>query len=140
MRLLAGSLIASGLLVLAACGGAAGSQPGDAVKAYLSALADNDGPKACDLLTASARASLVEESGDADCPAFVDRLHLSLGADAARLKDVEVSEEDVNGDSTTVIAELDGRPAEVALERVDGEWRIETGSVANELLGLGLSG
>lgn len=134
------AVIALTILVLGGCGGGDGSHPSGAVKAYLNALADNDGQKACDLLTLSARTTLVEEAGDIDCPGLAKQFHRFLGADAGRLKDVQVSDGDETGDSTTVTATLKGRSVDVQLERVDGKWRVNTGDVANKLLGISSPG
>jgi hypothetical protein len=124
-------------LVLAGCGGSGGGGgPDDAVKAYLEALANNDGERACDLLTIDARAELVQDAGTTDCPALVDQFNQFLGGDADRLKDADVSGGSDDGNSTAVTATLDGRNVEVDLEKVDGEWRVDTGGVATLLLGI----
>jgi hypothetical protein len=127
-------VLAVTVAAVAGCGGSSGG-PEQAVMDYLRALADNDGRKACDLLTVEARALLVAEAGTTDCPALVDEFHSVLGGDAERLKSAEVSGGDANADSTTVTVTLERRSVDVDVQKVGGSWRLNS-SVANYLLGI----
>lgn len=82
-------------LLLGGCGGSDegnAGEPADAANAYLTAIADNEGQRACDLLTVDARAQIAEVGGSSDCPALVDTFNTFLGGDAERLKDAEVKD------------------------------------------------
>ena len=123
--------------VVAACGGGDdGGKPAAAVRSYLSALASNDGRKACDLLTLQTREAVAESAGSTDCPALVDQLNRFLGADAARLNDATTHLDSTSDDRAVVTISLDGHNVRVELERVDGKWRLATEDVATRLLGL----
>jgi hypothetical protein len=126
-------------LALVACGGGSsgGGEPEDAIDRYLTALADNQGQTACDLLTVQARAQIVEEAANTDCPALVDSFHTFLGGDAERLKKANVGNVSMSGDEATASVELEGETVQVDLRRVSGEWRIDTFGFARSLLGVG---
>jgi hypothetical protein len=109
--------------------------PAEAIDAYLTALATNEGQKACDLLTVEARAQLVEDAGNTDCPALVDTFHTFLRGDAERLKDADVGTVSATGDEATALVALEGHTTQVSLRRVTGEWRIHTFGFATSLLG-----
>lgn len=54
-------------LLLGGCGGSDegnAGEPADAANAYLTAIADNEGQRACDLLTVDARAQIADVGGD----------------------------------------------------------------------------
>jgi hypothetical protein len=125
--------------LLGGCGGSdegGAGEPADAISAYLTAVADNEGQRACDLLTVKARAQIVEVGGNSDCPALVDTFHTFLGADAERLKGAEVKDVSIDGDMARASVELEGQTAEVELKRVGDEWRIDTFGFAGSLLGV----
>jgi len=126
-------------LLLGGCGGnheRNAGEPADAVNAYLTAVADNEGQQACDLLTVDARAQIAEVAGSSDCPALVDTFNTFLGGDAERLKSAEVKNVSVEGDTATAFVELEGKAVKVELQRVGDEWRIDTFGFAGSLLGL----
>jgi hypothetical protein len=59
-RHLAPVIVALVALAASACGGSGGGgSPGAVVSSYLSGVADNNGQKACDLLTLQARAAVL---------------------------------------------------------------------------------
>jgi hypothetical protein len=137
MRLLLAGLLATAVL-LTACGGGSGStdsEPADAVEAYLSALADDEGGTLCDLVTARVRAQFVKET-NMDCPGAVHFGHAFLGEHAERLKDANVESVSASGDQAIASVELEGHSVKVNLRRESGEWRIDEFGFANSLLGL----
>jgi hypothetical protein len=138
--LLTAVCVLAGAIALASCGGGGGSggeHPGDAIHAYLAAVADDKAQQACDLLTVEARAKVVEVGGSTDCPALVETFHQFLGGDAGRLKDAEVSNVSVNGDNASASVTLDDKTIRVELKQVEGDWRIDTFPFAGSLLGVG---
>jgi hypothetical protein len=128
--------IAAAMLMSVGCGGTGASSSADrVVNSYLTALADGDGETACNALTIDVRSEI-----GVDCVTQVERFTDFLANDADRLKGANVSDPESQDDSSaTVMVSLDGQSVDVELVRVDEEWRIATGRVANRLLGIGES-
>src|SRR6266700_1999000 len=126
-----------------ASGSSGASTPESAATIYLRVLAVNNGQKACDVLSLNAREQVMPLSGPADCKSVITEVHNSLGADASRLKDAQVSGETTTGGAsrtagTTVAVTLDGRTVTARVVKVDGHWQLDTmmtGS-ARRLLGI----
>jgi hypothetical protein len=120
-------------VVATACG-ASDRDPRDTVKAYVTALADDDGAKACDQLTAGLRSRTLEHfrrnypgSRFASCASGLELLadNAIQGDHTNRLRDAHVDTADVEGDAATVALKEGGT---VTLEKVDGQWLIDGGS------------
>ena len=129
------------LAALSGCGGGSGASstggsgsPASAVSSYLAAFAAGNGKAVCDALTLKARAAVDSAGGSVNCPALVARAHQFLGSDASRLTSAKVSEETSTNSTATMIASLDGHNVPVRLQRIAGQWRIDTTGITNQLL------
>lgn len=105
--------------------------PARTVQAYLAALAEGDGDRACDELTADGRAELaalvplhLRVAPMKDCVATAEQLSDAMyPALADELIDAQVDEVRVDGARATASAR--GGPARMRLVRRDGDWRID---------------
>lgn len=119
------------VLGLAACGQNDEDKIRETVEAYFSALADGDGPAACDELTTNARTELVQLGAEAgvgtiDCEEIADDLSSLIGeSDANTLRNAEITEIEINGDEAT--ATVEGATAEPTLVKSGADWQIDSG-------------
>ena len=119
------------IALAAGCGGASpdAGQIGSTLTAYLSALADGNGRKACDRLTAEeARAVLDTASGvrATSCVDAIEKLSQNLGDDEKRtLRGANVTNIHVNGDRAT--ADALGAAQIAQLVKSGGRWLISGG-------------
>jgi hypothetical protein len=118
-------------LVLAACGGDQAAKDEAAVrdtaKALYDALADKDGGKVCDLLTASQRKAVAKGGGrdDSTCEQVMGlALTFVAGKGLEDADQAKVTKVKVDGDRATATVDFKGRPGVLGLAREDGEWRI----------------
>jgi len=129
-------------LSLAGCGG--GSENKDeeqvltAVEQYNAAIADSDGARACELLTAESRAVIINEMDQIegedvvgeDCGTrfaqAIDALGLAewMESDEAKGREFEVSRIE-NGEAEVTITNPGGENGVVALALEDGKWRVD---------------
>ncbi len=92
-------------------------------RTYFAALADGDGPKACEQLTATARAGFAHSVGapsyGLSCEQFVEqKLYLFVGRDGKdAFRNTKLSPVEIDGDKATAGA--------VHFRREDGKWRVE---------------
>ena len=103
----------------------------ETVRTYLNAFADGDGERTCQQLTNEGRrgfldalAAQVPGLPTASCEEAVDALE-DAGADISVLRDVELTEVNVDGDTATVRAK--GGTADAELVKTDDGWRIDGG-------------
>ena len=111
---------------IVACGGGddGGGSAEDVVKDFATALADEDGKKACDQLADSAKQEF-EQSGQ-KCE---DILKLAFGQlsdeDKDKLKDIDPDVQEDGDKATAKVDEIDGEgSSEIKLEKQDGDWKI----------------
>lgn len=124
---------ATSLLILSGCGQDDRSAIKQTVRSYMTAIADGNGKAACKKLTgeaarglASSTADLVPELNVASCEEAISALAGSVGGDEARaLRDVEVKDVTINGDSAR--ARATGATRDAELRKVDGHWYISGG-------------
>jgi len=116
---------------LLGCGGSDEDEVRDTVRTYLTAFADGDGERTCEQLTDDARSGFVDaliaqvpELPSTSCEAAVEAL-AGTGADTSVLRDVELTEVTVDGDTATVRAK--GGTADAELVKTDAGWRIDGG-------------
>jgi ketosteroid isomerase-like protein len=100
------------------------------IKGYLAAFADHDGEKVCSYLTADARRSMLARlRGVTKRPRCETLSTIVEGMDQEqldRLKDVQVSDIEVTGDTATARPTLAGEKGEqAALRRVGDDWKID---------------
>jgi hypothetical protein len=121
-RIFIACLAALSLAAFAGCG-PFGSGPEDAVKDFSEAVADGDGEKACDLVTDE---YAEQEFGGDECEEQVEQFgEQASDEDKDKLRDVEVSDVEEDGDKATAKVKIEGEDEdEVELEKVDGDWKI----------------
>jgi hypothetical protein len=129
--------LALALTALCACGGGEGDdgEVGDAVRGYLSAVADGDERRACGFLTRDAqlrvfrtkRAHAGPDHPARACAAVVASFGPLYGA--KRVGRVAVSDIAVDGDRAQ--ARADGLP--VKLEKVEGDWKLAVPGLAQDV-------
>jgi hypothetical protein len=121
-RIFIAALAALSIAAFAGCGPFGGG-PEDAVKDFSEALADGDGEKACDQVTDEYKE---QELGGDDCEQNIEDAADELkDEDKDKLRDVEVSDVEEDGDKATAKVKLEGEDEdEVELEKVDGDWKI----------------
>jgi hypothetical protein len=123
------------LVALAASGCGGGSEQPDpdaarsAVSDFAEAFGAGDGGKACDLLTSTAQAAIVQRVkvlvAATDCPTAIQRLHDAAGSQvtsafaAAKVTDVQVK-----GDTATARLTSSGHSTSVALMKQGGDWKL----------------
>ncbi len=112
------------------CGGTSdSSQVASTVKAFLTALANGNGTKACDQLTASQAQTVVQllaQQGVTNCAAAVSRAASSLNAsDKQKLLNAKVVNVHVSGNSAT--ADIQGGTQPATLSKAGGRWYISAG-------------
>ena len=108
---------------LLGCGSSDEDEVRDTVRAYLDAFADGDGEQTCEPLTNEGRRSFVDaiiaqvpKLSAASCEEAIDAL-VDAGADTTVLRDVELTEVTVDGDTATVRAK--GGTADAELVKTD---------------------
>lgn len=100
----------------------------DAVKEFARAAQERRGPDACARLTPTAQQAVAARTGTLDCAATVRSF--GVGFDAGQLRVARIVEVEVAGDRATIARDQvlvpDGKPfgRALALERIDGEWRV----------------
>ena len=101
---------------------------GETVRDFAGALQERRGEDTCALLTPTAQQAAAARTGTLDCAATVRSF--GLGVDAGPLRAARVVGVTVVGERATIAREQllvpDGKPfgAAIALERIDGRWRI----------------
>jgi hypothetical protein len=120
-------------VLIAGCGGGGGGDRPDSEQVlavatdYAHAFGGGDGNKACSLLTPAGRAALVQRVSSVvathDCAEAVQRLQSLAGPNVnGPLQTAKASSPTVTGDKATVTLTAAGHAAQVALEKVDGNW------------------
>ena len=95
----------------------------NAVKDFLSGLADGDGREVCDQLTAKARRQMLEQSGKESCDSAAKTLSSSMPAgDRAKLRAATVTVQ-TKEQGYDAVARIEGGD-EVPLTKVDGDFKI----------------
>jgi hypothetical protein len=131
MKVRLGSVIAVAFVALAACGD--GGSPTDVTRAYLGAIADSDGKRACGLMTDDFKRGLTDNSPTAStCEQRIEELSAPLGSEGRQLvQDADLSQQGTGSALSLVRIESDERTplhgGLVTLRKVDGVWRIEGG-------------
>jgi hypothetical protein len=119
--------------LLAGCGGAGNTDEDKieaTIKGYLAAFADHDGDKICSYLTDDARKAMLRRvkslASKPDCDTIAS---ITTGIDQEeldRLKDAQVADIEVTGNTATARPTLAGEKADEArLRRVGGEWKLD---------------
>jgi hypothetical protein len=123
--------------LLVGCGGDGSSGSDEeqieaTIKNYFAAFADGDGDKSCEQLTDEARENLekgLEGVGTGKCedlPEAMKQLPDEQRNELKKLKDAEVTDIKVTGDTATAVPTLEGeRGNEVKLRRVGDDWKID---------------
>ena len=121
-RIFIAGLASLSLVAFAGCGPFGGG-PEDTVKDFSKALADGDGGKACDLVADEYKE---QELGGDECEDAVEEFaDQASDEDKDKLRDVEVSDVEEDGDKATAKVKAEGEDEEeVELEKVDGDWKI----------------
>jgi hypothetical protein len=119
---------------LAACGASDSDNVKDAVRNYIQAVLDANGKTACNLLTADATKAFTDKVASVtnthDCATAFNKEASTLTADekavyrSAVLKGVTV-----NGNDASVTVQFTGVSKDIALKKVNGDWKIATGPV-----------
>jgi hypothetical protein len=113
-------------LALAGCGGGSEGDVRGAIEGYMSALADGDGDEACSHLSGEMKRRLADAAGNGSCPEVVEMLAENFGEDdKSKLKDVEVVDIKIKGDTAT--AGVKGGDSTAELTKTDGDWLISGG-------------
>ncbi len=117
------------ILLAAGCGG---SDPSETVRAYLLAVVEQDGQKACDQFTDSLRSDIEESpaavsSGRSCADVMGLAAGLNPGLSESDVEDVEIEvEEDGDEAVATLVNPLVQSEETIDLVEEDGEWRIST--------------
>ena len=116
---------------LVGCGSSDEDEAGTRVRAYLNAFADGDGERTCQQLTDEGARSFVDaitaqvpKLSASSCEEAVEAV-VDAGADTSVLRDVELTQVTVDGDTATVRAK--GGTADAELVKTDAGWRIDGG-------------
>jgi hypothetical protein len=126
-------VIALCALVVGACGGGGSDKEkaADVVNDYIGAFVDKDFGKVCDLLTPEAKKQIEDAGaslGGGGCDKTLEAITKLIDQeDLDKLKDIDVSADDVkvDGNSATVEgAALPGGQNSTRLEKTDGDWRV----------------
>jgi hypothetical protein len=132
MKLQLCCLLALALVAFAACG--AGRSPTDVTRAYLRAIAEVDGKRACGFMTGNFRRVTVESSPleGATCEQSIERFSRLIGEESrSLLRKAEISAEG-SGAPGAAWVRIDGgaqtplRGELVTLHEINGEWRIDS--------------
>jgi ketosteroid isomerase-like protein len=111
-----------------ACGGGSDEDKIEStMKDFGAAFADGDGKKACEQLTENAQKELQRQANTANCEDAIKKAGEQIDQKTKdRLKDFEVRDIKVNGDTATVRTSVDdGDDEPTRLRKVDGEWKLE---------------
>jgi Putative lumazine-binding len=130
------ALVLAALLIGCGGDGKSGSdeeQIESTIKDYFAAFADGDGGKSCGLLTDEARAAMEKGlkglgvgGSCEDLPKAMDQLPDEQKDQIDKLKDAEVTDIKVTGDTATAVPTLDDeRGNEVKMRRVGDDWKID---------------
>ena len=117
------------ILLAAGCGG---SDPSETVRAYLLAVVEQDGQKACDQFTDSLRSDIEESpaavsSGRSCADVMGLAAGLNPGLSESDVEDVEIEvEENGNEAVATLVNPLVRSEETIDLVEEGGEWRIST--------------
>ena len=132
-------VVAFAVLVLVApaagCGNSGGDdieQARDAVRDYITGIAEGDGDRSCGRMSDAAQAKLADrvaqedpQSGIDTCEEAVERLGQQLDdEDLAPLRDPRI---DVTLNRDKATASVADGPSDVTVIKVDGEWLIDDG-------------
>ena len=128
--------VAGALLALAGCSGSDEDDSVAAVRGYLSAFADGDMGRACDLLTPGTKKALTRVFGDEDCPAITGRSRAALGRQLELVDRADIELRALNSGEARARVSLAGRGVDVPLKKVDGNWRIDRLDTVSALFGL----
>ena len=124
------------LVVLAGgCGSGNGSdieQARQAVRDYITGIAEGDGDRSCAGMSAAAQEELADQvaeqapqSGIDSCEEAVERLSDQLtDEDEAALRDPQI---DVTLNRDKATASVENGPSDITVIKVDGEWLIDSG-------------
>jgi hypothetical protein len=117
-------LTAGLVLAVSGCGASEEDEARDAVKAYITAIADGDAKKACDSLTEDSK----KRFGKArtKCEDAFENFGGSLSREQKdRLKSVD-PEVKVQGNSATTTVDAPPFEGEIRLEKAGDEWKVAT--------------
>ena len=117
---------------LAACGGSDSDSIRDTVRAYIQAVLDGDGQKACGLLTADASRSFVEQvasqTNTHDCArAFSVEAATLSSSQKSVYRSAVLQQVTIKGTDATATVKFGTTTTNIGLKRVGGDWRITTG-------------
>jgi hypothetical protein len=136
------AVVAVGLAVAATAAGGCGGGGGGggktlpdpvaaraSVTSFARAFATGDGKRACDLLTAAARASFLRRvqvlATARDCPTGIAKIHTAAGPDVnAALATAVVTNVRVTGSAGTATLTANGHATSVGLAKEGGTWRL----------------
>jgi hypothetical protein len=122
-------------VALAGCGGDGGDSPGDVTRDFSEAMADNNGRRACDLMTGDAQRQMILAGAffggkGEGCPGGVEAIVDTLDAgELDALRNVEIGPVKISGDRATVRVkdglDIDEDEGPVRLRKVEGEWLVD---------------
>lgn len=132
-RCISAGVVFSVALLVGACGDDEKSdaeQVRDVTETYLVALGEKDYSEACDQLAASAKRDLVDyvlaqlpELGTSECESlFKQIIELTDESELAALRDVEVENVNITGETAVVIVK--GATQNAQLAKVEGDWKV----------------
>jgi len=119
---------------LAACGASDSDNVKQAVRDYIQAVLDANGKSACGLLTADASKAFTDRVASVtnthDCATAFSKEAGSLTADEKAIyRSAVLQGVSVNGNDATVTVKFTGASRDIALKKVNGDWKIATGPV-----------
>lgn len=125
-----------GAMFTGGCGGKSDEDRARAtVKAYIGAVADGDGKKACDLLTGSGKRELVTavnenlpEVGTIECDQVIERMSSLFGSDELdQIKRTKLNVAIHGNTGEAIAAQPDASTRPILLEKVGGDWKLSGG-------------
>jgi hypothetical protein len=126
LRAFVSLLVALVVAMLVGCGETNRDEIENAVRSFDSALAESDGRKACDLLSASARVEIERRQDCAKLAAGLSRPGRHIAPEVRALASGKVSDVTVDGtDATAQVQAPGGYPKRsVELEETEGGWKV----------------
>lgn len=113
------ALAALGLLLIGGCGGEDTGSPKGTVEAFIDAIVDRDGEKACSYLADEYRQQFDQAVGCAE--AFTP----DEGSDDLKtIEEAEIGDVSEDGDTATVEVTQDGETSKIELKKDGDDWKI----------------
>jgi hypothetical protein len=135
MRPVGASAVLALLVLAGGCGNGGESdidQARDAVRDYVTGIAEGDGDRSCARMSGEAQEQFADQvaeqapqSGIDSCEEAVERLSDQLAdAEAGALRDPQI---DVTLNRDKATASVENGPSDITVIKVDGEWLIDDG-------------